>query len=312
MIYQSLKFLKQKILGPILSIPRLRLIDKKIVSELLNNFNTLKSLIDIRSLKPATGLLRSIQLKNCEFTKEIIAELEQNGIKPFMIAGTLLGAERHKGYIPWDDDLDFGVIRDDYKKILEYSRKNFVVCYQNINKYRYNYSTRETIKKILLKYPNKTVLLIYPFLYKFIKGTSLSDYVQMDLFPFDYYKDDYKYSDFIKKTKKIIDKLWLINNTLKEIEFLNEQREKDSHIVEKSNKIFYGNDNCDAQNFETLNKCSDFMKTSDFFPLKRMQFEETEFWAPNNHIQYLENYIGKNWNSIPDNIIPPQIEEREG
>lgn len=48
---------------------------------------------------------------------------EKHGIRYFMIAGTLLGAVRHKGFIPWDDDMDFGMLRPDFEKFLQVSKK---------------------------------------------------------------------------------------------------------------------------------------------------------------------------------------------
>jgi lipopolysaccharide cholinephosphotransferase len=49
---------------------------------------------------------------------------DKHGIRYFLIQGTLLGAMRHEGFVPWDDDLDVCIIKDDYDKALQVLREN--------------------------------------------------------------------------------------------------------------------------------------------------------------------------------------------
>ncbi|MGF7184762.1 lipopolysaccharide cholinephosphotransferase [Desulfitispora alkaliphila] len=77
------------------------------------------------------------KLKDIEL--EILIHIDklckQHNLKYYLVGGTLLGAIRHKGFIPWDDDIDIGMMRDDYNKLIqilieEKSNKYFV---QNFN-----------------------------------------------------------------------------------------------------------------------------------------------------------------------------------
>ena len=304
MIYEICKFLKHKIGSSIYNLSQLRLIDKRQIE----SFNILKSLIDVRTLKPASGIIREIQLNNYSFTKEIIKELEENGLKPFMMYGTLLGAERHKGFVPWDDDIDFGLMRSDFNRLLKYAESKYHVYYQDINRYQYIKSSKKRIKYLLETYPNQVILLKYPFLVKFIKGTNLQDYMQIDFFPFDYYADNYSFVDYRKYFKFLGSKLWKINNTKKEIEFLNEERKNNTNIIENGNKICFGIDNIGFI-LPYMNHIG-FWGNNDIFPLKRMKFEDTEFYAPNNNIKILK-YIYGDWENLPKLIEAPHTIERE-
>lgn len=62
--------------------------------------------------------LRKVQLEQLELAKEIKRVCKILGIKYFLDSGTLLGAIRHNGFIPWDDDLDIGMLRSDYDRFL--------------------------------------------------------------------------------------------------------------------------------------------------------------------------------------------------
>lgn len=81
-----------------------------------------------------------------EIVKEVVRICDKHGLMYYMIGGTMLGAIRHKGFIPWDDDIDLGMPRDDYEKFLKIAPKELdknykVVNYRNTPKYQY-YITR--------------------------------------------------------------------------------------------------------------------------------------------------------------------------
>lgn len=89
--------------------------------------------------------LRQVQLIQLEMLKEVDRICTLCGIHYNIIAGTLLGAVRHKGYIPWDDDADVAFLRDEYEKFrfackteLDHSRFYFQ-DHRNTTGYRWGY-----------------------------------------------------------------------------------------------------------------------------------------------------------------------------
>lgn len=81
-----------------------------------------------------------------EIAKEVLRICEKYNLTYYMLGGTMLGAIRHKGFIPWDDDIDLGMPRDDYEKFLEIAPAELaehlkVVNYRTNPEYMY-YITR--------------------------------------------------------------------------------------------------------------------------------------------------------------------------
>lgn len=69
---------------------------------------------DIKACKKATGKLRERQLSNISVLEKFDTFAKENDITYWLSCGTMLGAYRHKGFVPWDHDIDLSMFRDDY------------------------------------------------------------------------------------------------------------------------------------------------------------------------------------------------------
>lgn len=118
--------------------------------------------------------LRKIQI---DILDNVVGFCDNHGIRYSLSSGTLLGAIRHKGYIPWDDDVDLYMHRNDYNRFIkEYDdpNKRYELKCQGSKKYLYTYA------KIC---DNQTLLMEDE-----VAGFELG--VNIDIFPVDYVSDD--------------------------------------------------------------------------------------------------------------------------
>lgn len=88
------------------------MINKELQAELRAKYN------------PDGSQLRRLQLTMLEMLKYIDNICQENNIKYWLSSGSCLGAVRHGGFIPWDDDVDIELLDDDYNRLIDYLRKN--------------------------------------------------------------------------------------------------------------------------------------------------------------------------------------------
>lgn len=69
--------------------------------------------------------LRALQLKEFEMLEDFKKFCDDNGIVYYLMYGTLIGAARHQGFIPWDDDIDVIMDTKNYRKFLRRARKKY-------------------------------------------------------------------------------------------------------------------------------------------------------------------------------------------
>lgn len=86
--------------------------------------------------------LRKLQLEELKILKMFRTICEENNLRYYLLGGTLLGAVRHDGFIPWDDDMDVCMPREDYDKFQKIAEKRlkkpyYLTSLENNKDYRY-------------------------------------------------------------------------------------------------------------------------------------------------------------------------------
>jgi lipopolysaccharide cholinephosphotransferase len=240
---------------------------------------------DLSCYNPEGSLLRKAQMRMLEIAIEFDQICQRNNITYWLMSGTLLGARRHGGFIPWDDDFDVGVKMEDYKRLLD--------CLQVELPDNLKLQTRETdadYPLLFAKIRDSQSNVSEKIVYRNYKYNGLF----IDIFPFESicvnkkikFPIDVRYAKLKYDLKKGL--FWkLVTNLLFYISFTmvfvlrligKFTRNRYSHAY---GIAFYAPH-----------------KLSTCFPVSKIKFEDYEFSAPCNIDQYLEDEYG-NFMVIP-------------
>ena len=252
--------------------------------------------------------LKKLQSELILMLNEIDAVCTKNNITYFLVGGTLLGAKRHQGFIPWDDDLDIAMLREDYQKFEQICKTEL-----NNNLYFKNFHLDTNYFLPFGKICKKNTSYVTEIDCNLKKDNEIF----IDVFPLDYVKKEDSINQKIqaltvKGIRAVIwrrKKLNIASTTLKvriiqllclpfSTKFLMKYQEK---IMQKYNnkKLNYLVNNGSNYNYKKQT-----MPYNYYFPAKKMKFENKEFSVPNQTEKVLEKIYGK------DYMILPPIEKR--
>ncbi len=130
-----------------------------------------------KNLSQYCSKLDILKKTELEILKEIDRICKENDIKYFLTGGSLLGAIRYGHSIPWDDDLDIGMLRDDFEKF----RK---VCPEAIDKTKFAYASYLTEESCHYLFDKIRLKNTY-FSTKFSSNYKIQDGVFLDIFVYD-------------------------------------------------------------------------------------------------------------------------------
>lgn len=226
--------------------------------------------------------------------KSVAAILEACNI-PYMIAyGTLLGAVRHRGFIPWDDDFDFYLFDDSYDDAIEYLR-------------------RELPKNLFLEDEKSEPLYFHGWAHVKDLGT----FAKCSIYEHDGVYAHHGISVDLYRTKEMpvseVESFLADENNryinrriskdlMSEEEYCRRKKQIETNRI-KISKSEFADANERVFHLLPIYKCH-YMKRKYVYPLRRYKFEDTEFWGPNDADRILTDIYG-------DYMTLPPLEKRK-
>lgn len=255
--------------------------------------------------------LKHLQQTELMILKDFISICEENNLDYYIYGGSLIGAIRHGGFIPWDDDLDVIMFREDYDKFKQIfnsseNDKYYLLCSENEDDYFYLFS------KLVLK---GTV-----FEERWVNQVNFNLGINIDIFVLDDLSDNkikrfyqlkkaFFYNKLLIMSKiKVPDLsggLLIITNIIHYILKLLNINPK--NIQKRYYNFIMSYHNVDASEVfdvsSTVEEYPQIFNKKGFKPIQKFKFEDIEVNVPNNYDEILTSFYG-------DYMQLPPLEDR--
>lgn len=255
--------------------------------------------------------LEKVQQVQAEILKDVLELCKKYGIDNFIIFGSALGVVRHKGFIPWDDDIDIGIFREDLPRFKRAVKKELSDKYEFLTcEINHNYACTVThFQKKGTKFVSND-----------IKECDYTPGINIDIFIYDHLADGFfarRYQYFMTlflgrllylsgKGEPVIPykgiKKWICKKICDLVRFglriLNITPIKVYRKFQKISQMYRNKKTRYYAAFETPTPWLNKMRKEDIYPLKERPFRDFTVHIPRNTHQHLRKIFG-NYMQLP-------------
>ena len=260
--------------------------------------------------------MNELQQKELELFKAFVRVCEKHHLRYFLVGGSALGAIRHKGFIPWDDDIDVGMPREDYDKFMTLQHEYdgtpyFIQNFKTDPCYIYNYGKLRDSSTTYIEY-------IY-------KNHRINHGVWVDIFPIDGFSKVVKPREkFAKKVRhiwfqvylsyigalrrKVRKETWfkdILLNIVAGLFYIFDIAHYRNKKVERYVRKIPLDESVMAGNYFGFNMKREAMDSNLFKEFIKVPFEDTEAVVLKDYDTYLRNLYG-------DYMTPPPEDKQIG
>lgn len=228
--------------------------------------------------------IKRVQKRLLDMAVVIKDILESHNIPYVITYGTLLGAVRHGGFIPWDDDFDIYLFDDTYELAIDVLKKSLPsnMFLENEDSEPLYFHGWAHVKDLY----SETICDAFP-----LDGVYSHHGISIDLYKATKIGKNQLKSFQLKEQLAYFERKYKHNFLSKKCFY--EKRKQ----IERERKMIVPDDNQEYI-YAFMSLDGDYMTMEETFPLKRYKFEDTEFWGQNNYDTFLKRCYG-DYMSLP-------------